>query len=204
MELQSHQDLLYCNENKYNFYYYKKEDLDDFGVPYDYNSIMHYSRYTFSKNGRQTIIPRPYHDDELGQRHGFSKLDVEKINRMYQCKKEEITGDIEEELKHRPKPKKILHYHETDDGPAIPIDYLGNRIYGLPNDISGERVANWNPSLGVNPEELGTYAEGDILFSNPTSKSAYASKFFRWRGAKIPYKITGRFKWNRKKFCLPD
>ncbi|KAK0162806.1 hypothetical protein PV327_006552 [Microctonus hyperodae] len=106
-------------------------------------------------------------------------------------------------------PKKQFHQVPKDEAQLekeyeINLSYLGNRIYGLPNDISGERVARWNPYLGVNPEELGTYAEGDILFSNPTSKSAYASKFFRWRGAEIPYKITGRFKWNRKKFCLPD
>lgn len=82
---------------------------------------------------------------------------------------------------------------QTEKEYEINLSHLGNRIYGLPNEISGKRVAEWNKNHGMNPEELGTYAEGDILFSHPTEKSAYAANFFRWRGAKIPYKITGFF-----------
>ncbi|KAK0162808.1 hypothetical protein PV327_006554 [Microctonus hyperodae] len=176
----------------------------------------------------------PYHDDELGQRHGFSKLDVEKINRMYQCKKEEITGDIEQELENRPKPqpkklkinmyrsvvviivficfvfiegkvassaKKIKGFPHNHRGHSasnnssykINLKYLGNRIYGLPNEESGARVAKWNKNLRVNPEELGSYAEGDILFSTPTMKTALAPEYYRWPGGIVPYAITGYF-----------
>ncbi|KAK0094646.1 hypothetical protein PV326_010378 [Microctonus aethiopoides] len=238
-----HISILWRNidpENLYNFYTYKKEDLNDFGVPYDYNSVMHYSRYAFSVNGYPTLLAKPYSNYELGQRRGFSKLDVEKLNRMYQCKKEGSIDHKEKELIHPTKPepekksskntisskntksskKRYLYYskllqatyfknpsstenenndlmsfseEETDKGQPIRLDYLGYKIYGLPTDETGYRVARWNPSTGVNPEELGTYVEGDILFSTPTTKSALKPEYYRWPGAKIPYYIMGGF-----------
>lgn len=40
-----------------NFYKEDNMTVSNFGVEYDYNSVMHYSSTTFSKNGRRTIIP---------------------------------------------------------------------------------------------------------------------------------------------------
>ena len=40
---------------------FKKADTkrsNDFGVSYDFNSVMHYSEYAFSKNSRKTIEPK--------------------------------------------------------------------------------------------------------------------------------------------------
>ncbi|XP_075984058.1 hatching enzyme 1.2-like [Anticarsia gemmatalis] len=70
---------------------FKKADsrhTNDFGVPYDYNSVMHYSEYAFSKNQQKTIEPK-VGGVKLGQREGLSRGDVKKINFMYNCKKEE-------------------------------------------------------------------------------------------------------------------
>ncbi|KAF9810582.1 hypothetical protein SFRURICE_021035 [Spodoptera frugiperda] len=61
---------------------------NDFNVPYDYNSVMHYSEYAFSKNQQKTIEPK-VGGVKLGQREGLSRGDVKKINNMYNCKKEE-------------------------------------------------------------------------------------------------------------------
>jgi len=33
-------------------------NFQTFGTPYDYKSIMHYGRYHFSKNRKQTIVSR--------------------------------------------------------------------------------------------------------------------------------------------------
>jgi hypothetical protein len=57
-------------------------DGRDFG-DYDYQSIMHYSAYAFSKNGLKTIVPR--HDlVEIGQRDHLSTKDIAAVNAMYQ------------------------------------------------------------------------------------------------------------------------
>lgn len=53
----------------------------DFGE-YDYQSIMHYSDYAFSKNGLKTIVP-VFDDVEIGQRDKLSKKDIAAINYMY-------------------------------------------------------------------------------------------------------------------------
>lgn len=55
------------------------------GVPYDFGSIMHYSAYAFSRNGRPTIVPkdRSISLSALGQRDGLSTEDLEHINTLY-------------------------------------------------------------------------------------------------------------------------
>ena len=46
-----------------------------FGTPYDYNSIMHYGTYHFSKNGRRTIVSRKPNVKWFGNRYP-SKVDI--------------------------------------------------------------------------------------------------------------------------------
>jgi len=42
---------------EYNFRKYSEATVTNFGVQYDYGSIMHYSAHAFSKNGKPTITP---------------------------------------------------------------------------------------------------------------------------------------------------
>ncbi|CAH2051774.1 unnamed protein product, partial [Iphiclides podalirius] len=70
---------------------FKKSDskyVSGFGVSYDYNSVMHYSEYAFSRNTKKTIEPK-VGGVKLGQREGLSRGDVRKVNNMYNCKKQE-------------------------------------------------------------------------------------------------------------------
>ncbi|XP_061398643.1 zinc metalloproteinase nas-4-like [Musca vetustissima] len=65
-----------------------------FGVPYDYASVMHYSAKAFSQNGQPTIVAKhPKGNQMMGQRNGFSQLDIDKINRMYNCYDNEDYND---------------------------------------------------------------------------------------------------------------
>ncbi len=53
-------------------------------TPYDYNSILHYSAYAFSKNNLPTIRKKRS-GPRLDQRRGFSRMDLLEINKLYQC-----------------------------------------------------------------------------------------------------------------------
>ena len=52
---------------------YAKLSQIDLGS-YDFNSIMHYPRWAFSRNGRDTIVP--IGGQEIGQRTHLSEGDV--------------------------------------------------------------------------------------------------------------------------------
>ncbi|XP_035230201.1 zinc metalloproteinase nas-13-like [Stegodyphus dumicola] len=54
---------------------------------YDYSSILHYSRFAFSKDPKKkpTLEPKKK-DAKIGQRSYLSKGDIRKINKLYQCK----------------------------------------------------------------------------------------------------------------------
>lgn len=43
--------------HEHNFAKYNNDTVTDFGIPYDYGSVMHYPQMAFSKNGNKTIIP---------------------------------------------------------------------------------------------------------------------------------------------------
>lgn len=63
--------------------------MNSLGLPYDYDSIMHYARNTFSKGiYLDTILPvevkgkkRP----EIGQRLKLSEGDISQANLLYKC-----------------------------------------------------------------------------------------------------------------------
>ncbi|CDW60522.1 Zinc metalloproteinase nas-4 [Trichuris trichiura] len=61
---------------------------DTLGFPYDYNSVMHYELTAFSRNGKPVMeLLKPSYG-EVGQRGGLSASDVQKINRLYNCRKQ--------------------------------------------------------------------------------------------------------------------
>nr|XP_047139372.1 uncharacterized protein LOC101240329 isoform X3 [Hydra vulgaris] len=70
-----------------NFHTYNADQT--LGLHYDYFSIMHYGAYAFSNNGQPTIrslFPN-IGVDMLGQRDGFSELDIKRIKEAYKCDK---------------------------------------------------------------------------------------------------------------------
>jgi hypothetical protein len=69
-----------------NFKKYTEAQVSNFGTPYDYDSIMHYSKWAFTRDGRDTIITRDKsYADKIGQRVRLSNGDITRINRMYNC-----------------------------------------------------------------------------------------------------------------------
>ncbi|XP_022907090.2 zinc metalloproteinase nas-4-like [Onthophagus taurus] len=72
------------NGHDFNFAKVPKEIAVGYGIPYDYNSVMHYSAYAFSANQKPTIVPKRS-NVRIGQRDGFSVGDIRKIRNMYNC-----------------------------------------------------------------------------------------------------------------------
>jgi len=70
-----------------NFAKYTFDEVSIEDVPYDYESVMHYSATGFVQPpGSTSIDPKiPYFSKVIGQRKDFSRNDVQKINHMYGC-----------------------------------------------------------------------------------------------------------------------
>ncbi|KAH9638419.1 hypothetical protein HF086_007726 [Spodoptera exigua] len=75
-------DNCFGHGHEANFIKHSNESVSDFGVPYDYHSVMHYPDTAFTANGSQTVIPLK-DNVTIGQREGLSHGDVLKLNRMY-------------------------------------------------------------------------------------------------------------------------
>ncbi|KAK3738626.1 hypothetical protein QZH41_009487 [Actinostola sp. cb2023] len=72
------------NGARYNFEKYPHGKADTLNAPYDYGSIMHCPEYAFTRNGRKTIAPKRS-GVRIGQRRGLSKVDIQKIKKLYGC-----------------------------------------------------------------------------------------------------------------------
>lgn len=79
------------------------------------------------------------------------------------------------------------------------LESLGDGLYGLPNNETGHKVAEWHEGMPVNPEELGNYAEGDILFPAFLSRNGLKAESARWPKGVIPYLISPYFNANQVK-----
>lgn len=80
-----HVKILWDNILKGQTFNFKKYETNNLNTAYDFDSVMHYGRYAFSENGEPTIIPKPDPNTPIGQREGPSRLDLHKINLLYDC-----------------------------------------------------------------------------------------------------------------------
>ncbi|XP_009870037.1 PREDICTED: meprin A subunit alpha [Apaloderma vittatum] len=72
---------------EHNFMKYSDSFITDLNTPYDYESLMHYQPFSFNKNESIPTITAniPAFDDIIGQRLDLSAIDLERLNRMYNC-----------------------------------------------------------------------------------------------------------------------
>ncbi|KAH8413553.1 hypothetical protein KR009_012277 [Drosophila setifemur] len=68
--------------HKKNFEKLRPEGVTNFGFGYDYESIMHYGPYYFSKNGNPTIIPLQK-KAKIGEATRMSVKDISTLRKMY-------------------------------------------------------------------------------------------------------------------------
>ncbi|XP_029353605.1 high choriolytic enzyme 1-like [Echeneis naucrates] len=55
------------------------------GTPYDYNSVMQYHKYAFSKNNQPTMLPIPNANVSFGNAKEMSRNDIARLNTLYGC-----------------------------------------------------------------------------------------------------------------------
>ncbi|XP_024128946.1 meprin A subunit beta [Oryzias melastigma] len=71
---------------EHNFNTYNDTTSSSLGVPYDYGSMMHYSKNAFRNGSEPTIVTKiPAFSDVIGQRMEFSDSDLLKLHRFYNC-----------------------------------------------------------------------------------------------------------------------
>lgn len=68
--------------HEHNFQRLRANGVTNYGLGYDYDSIMHYGPFAFSKNGQSTIVPLRSHA-KIGQATQMSPKDVQTLKRMY-------------------------------------------------------------------------------------------------------------------------
>ncbi|XP_068219088.1 LOW QUALITY PROTEIN: hatching enzyme 1.2-like [Palaemon carinicauda] len=70
---------------RYNFNKNSNFVSTNLGLPYDYGSIMHYGPYSFTSRYGSPTIAAKKKGVTIGQRSGFSDLDVKSLNLLYKC-----------------------------------------------------------------------------------------------------------------------
>jgi len=69
-----------------NFQMYQEGRATTHGASYDKQSVMHYSNYAFAIDRSKKVITSLSNPNEsLGQRNGFSEIDIQQINAHYGC-----------------------------------------------------------------------------------------------------------------------
>uniref|UniRef100_A0A1B0D0X1 Peptidase M12A domain-containing protein n=1 Tax=Phlebotomus papatasi TaxID=29031 RepID=A0A1B0D0X1_PHLPP len=75
---------------------------------------------------------------------------------------------------------------------SIDLSFLGPGIFGVPNENIGKVVENLANFRG-NPEEQGSYLEGDLLIPLSRARNGLVAKATRWPNGVVPYEIQGSF-----------
>ncbi|XP_063049596.1 high choriolytic enzyme 1-like [Engraulis encrasicolus] len=81
-----HIKVLWNNVRKGKKHNFRKVATNNLGTPYDYGSIMHYSKKAFSRNGKPTLVAIPNPNVVFGRAKKMSRQDIRRVNLLYGCK----------------------------------------------------------------------------------------------------------------------
>lgn len=91
---------------------------------------------------------------------------------------------------------------DSPDGLIAHLQHFGESLYRSPDNNSGLKVAQWHEDMDVNPEELGNYVEGDILFPSLFGRNGLKLETARWPDGVIPFMISPYFSEYRCKYKI--
>ncbi|KAK5915832.1 hypothetical protein CesoFtcFv8_001389 [Champsocephalus esox] len=77
--------ILYQNIKPGQKHNFMKRQTNNLGTPYDFDSVMHYGKYAFSKNREPTILAKSNPSLNFGTARTMSKNDIARVNKLYQC-----------------------------------------------------------------------------------------------------------------------
>uniref|UniRef100_A0A672G541 Metalloendopeptidase n=1 Tax=Salarias fasciatus TaxID=181472 RepID=A0A672G541_SALFA len=60
------------------------------GTSYDYNSVMQYHKYAFSKNNQPTMLPIPNSNVSFGNAKEMSRADIARLNTLYKSSQKQV------------------------------------------------------------------------------------------------------------------
>lgn len=75
----------------------------------------------------------------------------------------------------------------------IDLSFLDVMLYSEPDESVGRLVKDWSPDHGQNPEELGSYLEGDMLVPGVEGRNGLVKTSYRWPNGIVPYSIAPNF-----------
>lgn len=79
---------------------------------------------------------------------------------------------------------------EQQQSDMIDLSSLGVMLFSEPDEAVGRAVQDWSPDDSQNPEELGTYLEGDMLIPGVEGRNGLVSASSRWPEGKVPFVIS--------------
>ncbi|XP_057692155.1 low choriolytic enzyme-like [Corythoichthys intestinalis] len=66
---------------------FQKVNTNNLGTPYDFDSIMHYSKFAFSKNRQPTIVAKRDPGRMFGLSSSMTRNDIARVNALYRCRR---------------------------------------------------------------------------------------------------------------------
>ncbi|OWA50389.1 putative Zinc metalloproteinase nas-14 [Hypsibius exemplaris] len=189
-----------------NFRSWDNNTITAFGLPYDFESILHYPSHLFARRNSvsgatvgPTIKLRPKYEGKIfGSQLGLSSTDIRKINLMYKCRQSQLeSGDS----------LKVGQALWSPDGQVkLSMESHGNLV--LYRQCDGRAIWSTNMSFQdqtFTPTSVTMQADGNLAMYQPRTRYLVWSTDTRnsqFSGAGLKVLDEGYFCLHKNKECL--
>jgi len=161
-------------------------EVDEFDLPYDFDSVMHYEQFAYSKNhGKLRTIETldPSKQDIIGKAKGVSDGDIMLVKRMYKCNggNTESTPTPSTSATPLPSPAPgLLDIVEGDYVQSSPPPSNDWHYASISSSVGAENSFTWKNKAGIEWELtfIGEESSGVLMFkvgkNCPNKEQGYA------------------------------